>query len=88
VIQQGIVTYLDKNDLEDWRELQAEISAVGMRPDAWSAAEITRLNLRELVMEARFRDKYALSALSLYNYSPVTGAVTEADKYDVVLEDE
>lgn len=88
MIEQGVVVYLDKPDLEDWRELQAELAAVSIRPEAWSAAEITRLKLRELVMEGRFFDKYRLKATSEYAFDPRTGAVTEEPLFEITLEGE
>jgi len=88
MIEQGIVVFLEKPDLEDWRELQAELGAIELRPEAWSAAEITRLKLRELVMEARFYDKYRLTASSEYTFDPRTGAVTEEPLFEIALEDE
>lgn len=77
MIEQGVIGYLDKSDLDDWRELQAEMSAMRDPESGWSQKERESLYLRELVRLATFYTSYSLSAAKEYNFSPITGAITE-----------
>lgn len=78
-LEQNVIAYLEKDDLEDWREHQALMAAITQNGDKFSAAETISANLREMVLLSRFFNTYRLSTTKFYDFSPVHGAIVEAE---------
>ena len=78
MLDQDVLGYLDKADLDDWRELQAEMMAMRDIDSGWSQKERESLYLREMVRQASFYDTYRLDKAKTFDFHPVTGAITES----------
>jgi hypothetical protein len=78
MLGQGEIGVLSTVDLNDWRELEGELSAIDQCPDGWSARERKQLHIRRLVLMACFYDAYGLDRTKMFDFNPVTGSITES----------
>ena len=78
MLGQGEVGVLHTRDLEDWRRMEAELSAIDQCPEKWSQDDLRRKHYDRLVLMACFYDAYGLNRTKVYDFNPLTGSITEA----------
>lgn len=82
----GEIGVLSTSDLNDWRHMEAELSAIDQCPEKWSQDDLRRKHYDRLVLMACFYDTYGLDRSVIYDFSPITGSITKAE-YEVTMGD-
>ena len=77
MLGQGEIGVLSSADLGDWREIEALLAAMSDDSNGFSTKERTQARVREWVVMACFYDTYGLDRTKVYEFSPITGSITE-----------